>query len=82
MSRGPWDRWEGPIRGLRLPQSTWEALQREGITTIEQLRAAADRVHWLPGIGQKTAQLIRDELNRVAPPDTDHPADKTHDSET
>ena len=68
MSKGPWDRWEGPIRGLRLPQSTWDALQREGITTIDQLKAVADRVHWLPGIGRKTAQLIKEELARVAPP--------------
>jgi hypothetical protein len=73
MSRGPWDRWEGPIKGLRLPQSTWEALQREGITTLEQLKATADRVHLLPGIGSKTAQLIRDEIDRVTSPDTTPP---------
>jgi endonuclease III len=37
--------------------------------TIEQLRAKADQIHKLPGIGRKTAQLIRDELARVALPE-------------
>ncbi|GEO18394.1 hypothetical protein MAE02_60900 [Microvirga aerophila] len=66
---GPWDPWEGHIPGLRLPQSTWDALRAEGIMTIEQLRAVAHRVHYLPGIGRKTAQLIREELARVASSD-------------
>jgi hypothetical protein len=64
-----WDRWEGPIRGLRLPQSTWDALRREGITTLDQLKAVADQVHQFPGIGPKTAQLIRQELACIARPD-------------
>jgi endonuclease III len=65
MSHGKWERIGGPIRGLRLPFQTWEALRREDITTIDQLRAMADHIHTLPGIGPKTAQLIRDELARV-----------------
>jgi hypothetical protein len=64
----PNPRWEligGPIRGLRLPFDAWEALRREGITTLDRLRASADRIHTLPGIGPRTAQLIREELARV-----------------
>src|SRR5687768_11043532 len=64
----PHDRWErigGPIRGLRLPYETWEALRRVGITTLERLRAMADEIHTLPGIGPKTAQMIREEFARV-----------------
>jgi hypothetical protein len=63
--------WEGHIPGLRLPLNAWDALQREGITTIEQLRTWADRIQWLPGIGPKSAQIIREELARLAPPDQD-----------
>jgi hypothetical protein len=65
MPKGPQDRWNGPIRGLRLPLNAWTAFEREGITTLDQLRAMADRLHWLPGIGPKTAQVIREELARV-----------------
>jgi hypothetical protein len=71
MPKGIRERWEGHIPGLRLPLNTWDALQKEGITTIEQLRARADRIHWLPGIGRKSAQIIREELTRLAPPDPD-----------
>jgi hypothetical protein len=59
----------GPIPGLRLPLNAWRALHEEGITTLDQLRAVADRLETLPGIGLKTAQLIRDELARVALPE-------------
>jgi hypothetical protein len=69
MPKGPRDRWHGPIRGLRLPLNAWTAFEREGITTLDQLRAMADRLHWLPGIGPKTAQVIREELARIAAPD-------------
>ena len=55
----------GPIRGLRLPFEAWEALRTEGITTLPQLRAMADQIHTLPGIGPKTAHLIQEELARV-----------------
>jgi hypothetical protein len=71
MPKGIRERWEGHIPGLRLPLNTWDALQKEGITTLEQLRARADRIHWLPGIGLKSAKIIREELARLAPPDPD-----------
>jgi hypothetical protein len=65
MPHGKWERFGGPIRGLRLPLNAWDALRREGITTIGQLRAVADRLETLPSIGPKTAHLIREELARV-----------------
>jgi hypothetical protein len=59
-------RWEGPIAGLRLPIAIWYSLQGEGITTINQLQAVADRLEELIGIGPKFARLIREELARAA----------------
>ena len=63
------ERWEGPIRGLRLPLAAWNSLHDEGITTIDQLRAAADRLERMVGIGSKTAHVIRAELTRVSAPE-------------
>ncbi len=60
------ERWEGPIRGLRLPLIVWKSLEDDGITTLNQLRAVADRLERLPGIGPKTAQVVRKELARVS----------------
>ncbi len=60
------DRWGGPIRGLRLPLNAWTSLEDEGITTIDQLKAVADQLERLPGIGMKTARIIRDEITRVS----------------
>jgi|UPI00055D630C hypothetical protein len=65
MPNPRWERIGGPIRGLRLPFDAWEALRRENITTLDRLRAMADDIHRLPGIGSKTARLIREELARV-----------------
>ncbi|WP_262032106.1 helix-hairpin-helix domain-containing protein [Microvirga sp. Mcv34] len=48
-----------------MPFDTWEALRSEDITTLDRLQAMADQIHTLPGIGPKTAQLIRQELARV-----------------
>jgi len=66
LDKGLFEICAGPIRGLRLPLNAWNVLYRERITTIEQLRAQADRIHWLPGIGAKTALAIRVELGRIA----------------
>jgi hypothetical protein len=66
MHKGLFEDCEGPIRGLRLPLNAWNALHREGVTTIDQLRAMANKIHTLPGIGAKTALAIRVELGRVA----------------
>jgi endonuclease III len=41
-------------------------LEDEGITTIDQLKAVADQLERLPGIGMKTARIIRDEITRVS----------------
>ena len=64
----------GPIEGLSLPLSTWMVLRSEKIRTLHQLRAVADQIERLPGIGDGTARVIRAELARVAfleeqPPD-------------
>ena len=58
------DRLEGPIRGLRLPLAVWNVLIEEGINTLEQLKAVADRLERFPGIGVKMARLVREELAR------------------
>jgi hypothetical protein len=58
--------YDGPIRGLRLPQNAWQALHNSDIGTLDGLKAIAVRIERLPGIGSKTAQVIRAELNRVA----------------
>jgi endonuclease III len=60
------ERWDGPIRGLRLPLTAWNSLQEDGIRTMDQLRAVAHQLERLPGIGVKTAQIIRAELARVS----------------
>jgi DNA-directed RNA polymerase alpha subunit len=60
------ERWEGPIRGLRLPLIVWNTLRDEGITTLDQLRAVADQLERLPGIGSKMAWVTREELARAS----------------
>jgi hypothetical protein len=60
------ERWGGPIKDLLLPLTAWNSLRDEGITTIEQLRAVADQLEQLPGIGVKIARIVRDEITRVS----------------
>ena len=60
------ERWEGPIRGLWLPLAAWNSLHEEGIPTLDQFKAGADRLERFVGIGAKMAYLIREELARVA----------------
>jgi endonuclease III len=62
------ERWEGPIRGLRLPLRVWNTLMEEGITTLDQLRAVAHQLECLPGIGPKMARVTREELARASAP--------------
>jgi hypothetical protein len=66
-------RWGGPIRGLCLPLRVWNTLRDEGITTLDELRAVADRLELLPGIGVKMAQITREELARVSAPEGGSP---------
>jgi hypothetical protein len=61
----------GPIRDLRLPPQAWYVLRRENITTMSKLRAVADRLEQLEGIGSKLAQAIRAEMTRMKPPKSD-----------
>ena len=49
-----------------LPLDAWNSLHNEGITTIDQLTAVADRLERLPGIGLNMARVIREELARVS----------------
>lgn len=63
------ERWEGPIRGLRLPLAAWNSLHDEGIRTIDQLKAVADRLELLVGIGSNMARVIRAELTRISAPE-------------
>jgi hypothetical protein len=58
---------EGPIGGLRLPHSAWAALDRAGITTLDQLTAQVDQIQRFDGIGPKTALLLKQELARISP---------------
>jgi hypothetical protein len=60
------ERWEGPIKGLRLPLAAWNSLHDEGITTLDQLKAVANQLEQFVGIGTKIAGLIREELTRLA----------------
>jgi hypothetical protein len=62
---------EGLIPGLRLPLNAWIALKRASIITLPDLRAVADRLESFDGIGVRTAQIIREELARLAPADQD-----------
>jgi DNA-directed RNA polymerase alpha subunit len=56
----------GPIEGLRLPRRAWTMLERENITTLDQLKAVANGIERVvPGIGRKMAQIIRAELVRI-----------------
>jgi hypothetical protein len=57
----------GPIDGLRLPKRAWKVLQQENITTLDRLRAVADRIERFDNIGHKTALTIRAELARMKP---------------
>ena len=61
----PHETCEGPIEGLFLLPSTWEALHRENIETIIHLRAMMGRIEQIPGIGPMAAQMIRGELARM-----------------
>jgi hypothetical protein len=61
----------GHIRELRLPPKAWYVLRRENITTMSKLRAVADRLERVDGIGSKLAQAIRAELTRATLPESD-----------
>jgi hypothetical protein len=64
-----YDTCAGPIRGLYLPPVAWDMLQREKIQTLEQLMGIADRLEQVDGIEPRMADVIREALARVAPPE-------------
>jgi hypothetical protein len=63
----------GPIEGLHLPRRAWKVLQRENITTLDQLRTVADRIGRFENIGLKTARIIQAELARIWVRERPHP---------
>jgi len=64
-----YDTCAGPIRGLYLPSVAWGILQQEEIQTLEQLVDIADRLEQFDGIEPRMAEVIREALARVAPPE-------------
>jgi hypothetical protein len=64
-----YDTCAGPIEGLCLPLLAWDVLHRENIDTINQLRAKADQLEQLDGIGSRMAHIIRQELARATAPE-------------
>ena len=64
-----YDTCAGPIGGLYLPPAAWNMLQREKIQTLEQLVDIADRLEQVEGIEPRMAEVIREALARVAPPE-------------
>jgi hypothetical protein len=64
-----YDTCAGPIGGLYLPPLAWDVLQREKIQTLEQLVDIADRLEQVEGIEPRMAQVLREALARVAPPE-------------
>jgi len=64
-----YDTCAGPIEGLYLPPLAWEVLRRENIDTVDQLRANADRLEQLDGIGFRMARVIRQELAHIMSPE-------------
>jgi hypothetical protein len=64
-----YDTCVGPIGGLYLPPVAWAVLQREKIQTLEQLAEIAGRLEQVVGIESRMAEVIREALARVAPPE-------------
>ena len=64
-----YDTCAGPIGGLYLPPVAWDVLQRETIQTLEQLVDIADRLEQFDGMEPRMAEVIREALVRVAPPE-------------
>jgi hypothetical protein len=60
---------QGHIRGIRLPRRAWAALERDKIRTLAQLADIAHRIERvIPGIGWKTARMIREQLKEMPLP--------------
>jgi hypothetical protein len=64
-----YDTCAGPIGGLYLPPVGWNMLEREKIQTLEQLVDIVDRLEQFDGIEPRMAEVIREALARVAPPE-------------
>jgi hypothetical protein len=64
-----YDTCAGAISGLYLPPVAWGVLQREKIQTLDQLVDMADRLEQFDGMEPRMAEVIREALARVAPPE-------------
>jgi hypothetical protein len=56
------DTYAGPIRGLYLPRVAWNVLRQEGIRTIDQLSAIANRLEQFKCVEPMMAHMIRQAL--------------------
>ena len=52
-----------------MPPVAWGVLQREKIQTLEELVDMVDRLEQFDGIEPRMAEVIREALARVAPPE-------------
>ena len=52
-----------------MPRVAWDMLHREKIQTLEQLVDMADRLEQVDGMEPRMAEVIREALARVAPPE-------------
>ena len=66
MPRGALKPDNDPFDGLRLPLSAWRALESARITSLAQLKALAPLIEQVPGIEPRTAEVIKDRLDRLA----------------
>jgi hypothetical protein len=57
---------DDPFDGLRLPLSAWRALESARITSLDQLKALAPLIEQVPGIEPRTADVIKNRLDRLA----------------
>ena len=66
MPRGTSKLPHDPFDGLRLPLNAWRALESAQITSLNQLKVLAPLIEQIPGIEPRTAEVIKDRLDRLA----------------
>ena len=52
-----------------MPPVAWDMLHRQKIQTLEQLVDMADRLEQVDGMESRKAEVIREALTRVTPPE-------------
>jgi hypothetical protein len=66
MSQGRSQNRDDPFGGLLLPVSAWKVLEDAQITSLRQLKALAPLLDQIRGIDPETAEIIKDQLDRLA----------------